>query len=156
MKRHFARPCQAIGMALLACCFLSGLIVAQDDDAATQISNEPAKPMYRVLPARMRADVPLPLASLQSWNGSFTYGGTQYTYNMVGTAPSTDNSTTVPVYIIPIKIVVTSHRTRYTYDPSHVLSNGKTVTNNTIAIAGFRFIHNLHSRRSERGQNAVR
>ena len=137
MKRHFARPCQAIGMALLACCFLSGLIVAQDDDAATQISNEPAKPMYRVLPARMRADVPLPLASLQSWNGSFTYGGTQYTYNMVGTAPSTDNSTTVPVYIIPIKIVVTSHRTRYTYDPSHVLSNGKTVTNNTIASPVF-------------------
>ena len=90
MKRHFARPYLLMVMTLLACCFSSSFAVAQDDDAATQISNEPAKPMYRVLPARMRADVPLPLASLQSWNGSFTYGGTQYTYNMVGTAPSTE------------------------------------------------------------------
>ena len=88
MKRHFARPCQAIGMALLACCFLSGLIVAQDDnDDAAQVNSQPAKPMYRMLPGRLRADVPIFAASLQSWDGSFTYGGQQYTYNMVGTAP---------------------------------------------------------------------
>ncbi len=138
MKRHFARPCQAIGMALLACCFLSGLIVAQDDnDDAAQVNSQPAKPMYRMLPGRLRADVPIFAASLQSWDGSFTYGGQQYTYNMVGTAPSTNSPTTVPVYIIPIKIVITSRRTRYTYDPSYVLPNGKTVINNTIASPVF-------------------
>jgi hypothetical protein len=51
---------------------------------------------------------------------------------MVGIAPSSNSSTTIPTYVIPIKIVVTSRRTQYTYDPSHVLSNGKTVTNNTV------------------------
>jgi hypothetical protein len=124
-------------MTLLACCVLSGIAFAQDDDGEMQVSNQPARPMYTVLPARLRADVPTPLASLQSWNGSFTYGGSQYTYNMVGTAPSSNSSTTVPVYIVPIKIVITSRRHQYTYDPSHVLSNGKTVTNNTIASPVF-------------------
>ena len=102
-----------------------------------QVNLSAAKPMYTVLPARLRADVVAPAASLQTWNGSFTYNGSQYTYNMVGTAPSTNVSTTVPVYIVPIKIVITSRRTKYTFDPSHVLSNGKTVTNNTIASPVF-------------------
>ena len=93
--------------------------------------------MYTVLPSRVRSDVPVPAASLQTWNGSFTYNGSNYTYNMVGTAPSTNVSTTVPVYIIPIKIAITYRRKQYTFDPSHVLSNGKTVTNNTIASPVF-------------------
>jgi hypothetical protein len=116
---------------------LSSVVFAQDDDAEMQVGSQPAKPMYRVLPSRLRADVLVPAASLQSWNGSFTYGSRRYTYNMVGTTPSTNTSTTVPIYIIPIKIVVTSRGTQYTYDPSHVLSNGKTVTNNTIASPVF-------------------
>ena len=52
---------------------------------------------------------------------------------MVGTAPSTNTSATIPTYVVPVKIVITKGRTKYTYDPSHVLSNGKTVTNNTVA-----------------------
>ena len=72
--------------------------------------------------------------SLQTWNGSFTYGGTNYTYNMVGTAPSSNASTTITTYIIPVKIVITARGgTQYTYDPQHVLSNGKTVVQNTTA-----------------------
>src|SRR5262249_12504221 len=52
---------------------------------------------------------------------------------MVGTAPSTNSSTTVPVYVIPVKIVITPRRgSKVTFDPSHVLSNGRTVTNNTV------------------------
>jgi len=70
---------------------------------------------------------------LPSWNGSFTYGGSNYTYNMVGTAPSTNTSTTIPTYIIPVKIVITSRNgSKTTFDPSHVLSNGNTVTTNTV------------------------
>jgi hypothetical protein len=87
--------------------------------------------MYVVLPARVRSDVPLAPSSLTTWNGSFTYGGQNYSYNMVGTAPSTNTSTTIQTYVIPIKIVITSRRRQYTFDPSHVLSNGKTVTTNT-------------------------
>jgi hypothetical protein len=135
MKRKFACLYLVSGLALLA--GSSGVVFAQDDNSDAQINSQPAKPMYRVLPARLRADVPVPAASLQSWDGSFTYGGTQYTYNMVGTAPSTNTSTTVPIYIIPVKIVITSRRTQYTYDPAHVLPNGKSVTNNTIASPVF-------------------
>ena len=107
------------------------LAFAQDESSEAQVSSQAPKPMYMVLPARVRYDVPLAPASLQTWNGSFTYSGHNYSYNMVGTAPSTNTSTTVTTYIIPLKIVITSGRTQYTYDPAHVLSNGKTVTNNT-------------------------
>lgn len=132
MRTSFARAGQWIGLLLLTCLGVSLLAFAQDDSSDAQVSSQPPRPMYTVLPARVRTDVPLPPAApLPTWNGSFTYGGSNYTYNMVGTAPSSNTSTTVPTYIIPIKIVVTSRRTQYTFDPSHVLSNGKTVTNNT-------------------------
>ena len=108
MMRRFARLLywgRSAGRFLHVCtCF------AQDEDAAMQVNTNAAKPMYTVLPARLRSDVLVPAASLQSWNGSFTYNGSNYTYNMVGTAPSTNVSTTVPVYIVPIKIVITSRR----------------------------------------------
>ena len=135
MVRCIARLSLSIGVALLACVCMSAF--AQDDAPEMQVNLNAAKPMYTVLPARLRADVPIPAASLQSWNGSFTYNGTNYTYNMVGTAPSTNTATTIPVYIVPIKIVITYRRKQYTYDPAHVLSNGKTVTNNTIASPVF-------------------
>jgi len=137
MKIRFGRLLLSMGLALTICGSLAITAVAQDDEPEMQVSSNPPRPMYTVLPARLRADVPTPAASLQSWNGSFTYNGTNYTYNMVGTAPSTNVSTTVPIYIVPIKIVITSRRTQYTFDPSHVLSNGKTVTNNTIASPVF-------------------
>jgi hypothetical protein len=65
---------------------------------------------------------------LQTWNGSFTSGGSTFTYNMVGTAPSTGTSTTVQAFIIPIKLVVGSH----TFDPQTKLSNGNTVVQNSV------------------------
>ena len=97
--------------------------------------NAAVRGRYVVMPPHLRDDVPPPATSLQTWNGSFTYSGKNYTYNMVGTAPSTNTSTTVQVYIIPVKIVITARRggTKTTFDPSHVLSNGNTVTQNTVA-----------------------
>lgn len=129
MKSSLARVFQSIGLLLLAATCLSLFAIAQDDDE--QVSSQPPKARYLVLPARIRYDVPLLPASLQTWNGSFTYGGTNYTYNMVGTAPSNNSSTTIQTYVIPLKIVITSRRTQYTFDPQHVLSNGKTVVQNT-------------------------
>jgi hypothetical protein len=80
----------------------------------------------------IRTDVIAPAVSLQTWNGSFTFGGHTYSYNMVGTAPSANTSTTITTYIIPIKIVITARNgTKTTFDPSHVLSNGNSVTTNT-------------------------
>ena len=91
MKTRFVH----LTLLVLACACLAGIASAQD------IKVQP-KGKYVVLPARLRYDLKAPAASLQTWNGSFNYQGTNYTYNMVGTTPSTNASTTVPVYVIPL------------------------------------------------------
>lgn len=114
-------------LCLMMCPGLASPGFAQD----AQVNHE--RPMYTVMPAHLRNDVVAPAVSLQSWNGSFTYSGTTYTYNMVGTAPSTNTSTTITTYIIPVKIVITNRNgSKSTYDPSHILSNGNSVTTNTL------------------------
>lgn len=67
---------------------------------------------------------------LQTWNGSFTYAGTKYSYNMVGAMPTASTTATITTYIIPIKIVLS---TGAIYDPQTKLTNGKTVVQNTVA-----------------------
>src|SRR5215472_4745308 len=60
---------------------------------------------------------------------------------MVGRAPSTGTSTTVAAEIIPIKIVITDTSGVTTaFDAAHVLSNGETVTANTVASPIFTVI----------------
>jgi hypothetical protein len=119
---------------LIALTLLVGLSLlpafAQDDSVPTV---EQPQARYVVMPPHLRSDVAVPAVSLQTWNGSFTYNGTNYSYNMVGAAPSSNTSATIATYVVPVKIVITSRRKTYTYDPSQVLSNGKTVTNNTVA-----------------------
>ena len=93
------------------------------------------KGKYTVLPPRLYSEQVMPRASsqsLQTWNGSYSYSGTNYTYNMVGAAPSTNTSASIPVYIIPVKIVVGRNGRQSTFDPAHVLSNGNSVTQNTV------------------------
>jgi hypothetical protein len=119
MKTRFTCVRSLVGVTLLACIGLAGMVSAQD------IKIQP-KGTYVVMPPHLRYDVLAPATPLQTWNGSFTYQGKNYTYNMVGTAPSTNASTTVQVYVIPLKVVITPRRgTKTTYDPAHVLSNGK-------------------------------
>jgi hypothetical protein len=116
-------------LSLLAGIGLAGSAIAQDD--AEQVAEPHAR--FMVMPPHLRTDVAPPPASLQSWNGSFTFGSTNYSYNMVGAAPSTNTTATVTTYIIPVKIVITPRRgSQIVYDPSHVLSNGNTVTTNTL------------------------
>ena len=113
--------------------------------AEMQVNNE-IIPRHTVLPAQVspgtatrpvvQADGRVILAAstpLTTWNGSFVSGGSTFTFNMVGTAPSTGTSTTVQAFIIPIKLVVSGQ----TFDPQTVLSNGKTVVNNTVASPVF-------------------
>jgi hypothetical protein len=112
----------------MAMFILASPAVAQEDGNA-----EPAHGRYVVMPPHLRTDVIAPPASLQSWNGSFTYGSHTYTYNMVGAAPSTNSTATITTYIIPVKIVITARNgTKTTYDPAHILSNGNSVTTNTL------------------------
>jgi hypothetical protein len=115
-----------ISCSLFTISVLAGAAAAQEQDA---------KPRYAVLSPKL-SNVPTGEAAtpLATWNGQFVYQGVTYKFNMVGTNPRTTNTTTtVPVFIIPVKIVITRGPSHSTFDPAHVLSNGKTVVANTVA-----------------------
>jgi hypothetical protein len=144
MKLPLGKPGATISLLLLALSVSPLLAQSRVDNpgqtAEMQVNNE-IIPRHTVLPAQVapgiatRAAVQnghiIELAStpLTTWNGSFVSGGTTFNFNMVGTAPSTGTSTTIPTFIIPIKLVVGST----TFDPQHVLSNGLTTVANTVA-----------------------
>jgi hypothetical protein len=94
------------------------------------------KPRFVTLPNHYGLAPHNPAASLTQWNGSFTdLTNKTVSYVMVGTNPiSTNTSTTIPVVLIPIKMVYGSRNGNMTFDPNtHTVSNGKTVTQNTLA-----------------------
>jgi hypothetical protein len=72
--------------------------------------------------------------SLQTWNGTITYKNQPYNFTMVGTDPSTTNiTTTIPVYIIPIKMVFQNGTSvPYVFDPSVDEWNGMSVVNAVV------------------------
>src|SRR5246127_5019521 len=119
-------------LVLLVC--ISVASFAQNNEEMN-LSNKPAQARFTTMPPRLRTDIAVPAASLlplTTWNGSFIHGGRTYRYNMVGTAPSANTNTTIPVYIIPVKIVITNGTTKTTFNPTHILSNGNTVIQNTV------------------------
>lgn len=72
----------------------------------------------------------LKAGALPTWNGSFQYNGHTFNYTMVGPDPSKNNSTTtIPVTIIPLKIVIGAT----IFAPKKKLSNGQTVLQNFMA-----------------------
>ena len=74
-----------------------------------------------------------PTTALQTWNGTFTYQNKKNAFVMVGTDPSSTNvTTTIPVFIIPLKAVFTKGTMSKTFDPNHKLSTGNTVIQQTI------------------------
>src|SRR5689334_3506632 len=83
-----------------------------------------AKPMFKVVPN----DAPWhhaknirPGSPLVQWNGSFTdLTGKTVNYTMVGTDPSTTNQTTqIPVIIVPVKMVYGVANGNMTFDPKN-------------------------------------
>jgi hypothetical protein len=132
MRRH--TPCfgTIIGGLVLAYALPAGTVYAQTGEDTPETSV--ARPKYAVIPPHGDSIIEPDATPLPTWNGSFIYKGTTYTYNMVGNDPSTDLSTSVPVYIIPIKLIITNKNNKIkTYDPATVLPNGLTVVQNTVA-----------------------
>src|SRR5579863_602443 len=120
---------QLLSLITITCLALTSVAAAQESDIAPGSE----RPMYTRLPATVHQPknaIESASTPLQTWNGSFTYNGTKYSYNMVGVAPSTGGSASITAYVIPVKIVISNGAV---YDPSTLLSNGRTVTDDTMA-----------------------
>lgn len=107
-------------------------IDAVSSGASASASSPGARPRFAVLHTA-RTDV-TPKSSLPTWQYSFTYQSQTYTDTFVGTNPSTDTSTTIPTYVIPIKLSQGS----FVANPLQTLSNGKTVVKNTTSSPIFK------------------
>ncbi len=116
--------------ALAVVASLTGAAIAQEDTM-------PARPMYGHLKPHLTADAKTPATPLTTWNGSFTYKNHKYNYNMVGTSPSTGTSTTIPTFIIPVKLVYTTTKGTQSFSPQTKLSNGQTAIQNIVASPVF-------------------
>ena len=116
-------------LAVAGC--MTGAAIAQEEDT------QPAHPMYAHMKPNLRDDAAVAgtVTPLKTFNSSFVYNGTTYRYNMVGAAPSTGTSSTIPTFIIPVKMVYkTSTGTTEAFDPAtQKLTNGQTVEANMMA-----------------------
>ena len=92
MKRNLSLLLRLCLPAAATACSL----FAQD----TLISRETVRP-HVDLPD----DVKAAAAAMPMWTGTFTYNGKTYTYKMIGSDPSKGSATTtVPVFIVPLKL----------------------------------------------------
>jgi hypothetical protein len=135
MTRRLTVACLLAASLVLAC----ASVAPAQETAYPQILD--AKPMFKAGPNHMELAPSTPAVSLRQWNGSFKdLHGFTVKYTMVGTNPALTNVTsTIPVYIIPIKMVYGTKNGNRTFDPkTHVLSNGRTVINNILASPIFR------------------
>ena len=94
MKQKFGVLGLLAALASIAC--VTSAAFAQEADTT------PAHPMFERLRPVLNTEAVTPATPLTTWNGSFVYQGMTYKYNMVGEAPSTGKSTTIPVFIIPV------------------------------------------------------
>ena len=105
---------------------LSALLVVAC--AAFAADGGPVRPRYVVLPPHGGNNNSAPAASLQEWTGTLLSGTT---FHMVGTDPSTTNTTTtINVYVIPVNICVTVSGKKTCFDPKTKQSNGASAITN--------------------------
>lgn len=121
MKQRFTVLSLLAALAVVAC--MTGAAIAQEDTM-------PARPMYGHLKPNLRADIKTPATALTTWNGTFTYKGKTYKYNMVGTVPTTGTTTTIPTFIIPVKLSYVTSKGTTSFSPNSKLSNGQTAIQN--------------------------
>lgn len=129
MNKHFA-AFTMLAALVLASFSLSSTAVAQDHDTL------PARPLFTRLAPKPGTDAAKPAVSLQTWAGTFTYKGATNHFTMVGTDPSSTNTTTtIPVFIVPVRLGYKgTNGSKTIFDPStHKLSNGQTVIQNVLA-----------------------
>ncbi|HZQ93632.1 MAG TPA: hypothetical protein VFA67_01405 [Candidatus Sulfotelmatobacter sp.] len=104
---------------------ITGAAIAQEDTM-------PAHPRYVRLQPQLQKTAAPPATPLTTWNGSFSYLGTTYNYNMVGTDPSTGTSTTVQVFAIPVVLSYKTSTGTVTFSPGAKQSNGLSAGQNIL------------------------
>jgi hypothetical protein len=139
MTRHLPRT--GLFTALIAL-GLGCMALAQE---AQYPDVQDAKPMYKTLPNRTELAPSVIGATtapnLTQWTGSFIdLTKKKVTYTMAGTNPATTKvASTIPVYIIPIKMVYSTKSGTKAFDPMTAkVSNGLTVVNNVLASPLFK------------------
>lgn len=137
MKDRFTALRLAAAFAAIACLSITSFAQEATDTM-------PAKAMWGHLPPRVSATIAPPATALTTFNGSFSSGGHSYPYTMVGTAPATGTSTTIPVFIIPVKLTFTTSTGTTIFSPQHKLTNGQTVIQNVttspLFVSGIDFV----------------
>jgi hypothetical protein len=118
--------------AVVACVSVLALVatviaVSAAPAGAAAPSQQTNRPLFAVLRAAgVNADTVSP--PIRNWTFSYTYGGRTYNDVILGKKPSSDKSTTIPVYLIPIKLKVGT----VVANPLATLPNGRTVVANTL------------------------
>ena len=116
----YARASTFVIATILICTVLANSAIAQTQST----------PKFITLTPRYLENLAAPATpTIPNWTGSLSAGGTGFT--MVGTNPQTTNTTTtVTAFLIPIRLVITPTPTGI-FDPNHILPNGRTVIQNT-------------------------
>jgi hypothetical protein len=119
----------ALAVLAATSAFALSLPASAASDAAAGIH---AKPMFVTLPKHGTIHPGVHYAaaqSLQTWSGTIGYSGSNYNFSMVGTNPATTNtSTSVTVYVIPVKMVYSTA----TFDPEKDTQNGVSIVQNIL------------------------
>lgn len=118
-----------VPLALMVLALLSPMVA----NAAAPLTKLPQfKPMFTVL--RYHGLKPLlSTGGLPQWSGSFTYKKQIYQFTMVGRNPASNNATTtIPVVMIPIKVVFGATNGAMTFNPVTKKLHGGTIIQNII------------------------
>ena len=111
----------SLAILFIAACFSNVSFAQADPDAHGRFFALPPHSYYPVPPAS---------SHLTQWNGSFKdLTGKTITFTMVGTDPSKTNvTTTLPVVLVPLKLVYGASNGNKTFDPmKDKFPNGQTV-----------------------------
>jgi hypothetical protein len=114
--------------ALVAGAGAFGVVGASTAGAATGATGGQERPLYAVLHTA-RSGARGPAASVPTWTFSYTYKTVAYHEIFVGTKPASGTSTTIPVYVIPIRLTSGT----FTTDPTAPIGGGHSAVQRTEA-----------------------
>ncbi len=107
---------------------LSALLVVA---CAAFAADGPIHARYVTLPPHNNNNASVPAGTLQTWTGHIQ--GSNYPFVMVGTDPSSTNvTTTVNVYVIPVNVCIGSGSSKTCFDPKTKQPNGASATTNVL------------------------